>query len=441
MIDDWCQGVSLSQALGRVLVLASVLSTGVALAQDIQGQDPPTPNFGIAPAANTQRALADPPGVSARVIRGFHASLGVGLGYTDNAGRTPPGTETSDNFLALTPALGYKTNLGRHVLQITYAGFAERYQDLTNLDFANHRILAAMSFDITRKLQAGAYAGWAEVNEQRGTPGTPLLTVDPNKIEIISYGASASFGSRDARRMQVRGGVGREEWRFQNNNQQLRDRDYDRAFASVHYNPTDRTTVFLLGTYQDIDYTQESPGNLDSEETAIQVGAEWQATARTHGVITIGNLEKKYDNPSVDDFSGLTYTARIRWQPRSYSGVSVYASRRPEEADTVADNFFVSTMFGVSVDHGFTDRITGYAYLNFLNDDYNVTDREDDYTDFAIGADYIFRRWLSFGARYGRIERDSNVALAEYTENYFALTLRATYQHDAGSGSTVTRAE
>ena len=423
-------------ALMLVLVAVSVLSVGVTSAQNIGGIASPTPNFALPPAVNTQRALEDPPGVSERVLAGFHAALGVAVGYTDNAARLPE--KESDTIVAITPELGYKTNLGRHAFQIRYVGFAERYQDFSNLDFANHSILAALDFDISRRLAAGVYAGWAQVNEQVGTPGTPLLTLDPNKVEIVRAGATGSYGSTSARQMQLRAGVEGAEWRYKNNDQQARDRDYGRAHASIHYNPTAQTSVFLLGTYQDIDYTQESIGNLDSTETSIQIGAEWQATAKTRGTVSIGNLEKEYDDPTVDDYSGTTYTARIRWEPKSYTGVNLYASRRPEEADTVVDNFFVSTLFGISADHGFTNRITGYTYFNYINDDYNNSDRDDDYTDFGIGADYAFRRWLALGARYGRIERDSNVPLANYTENYFAITLRGTYQHYAGSSSTTS---
>ena len=62
-----------------------------------------------------------------------------------------------------------------------------------------------------------------------------------------------------------------------------------------------------------------------------------------------------------------------------------------------------------------------------VNDDFD-TGREDDLYDFGLGVNYAFRWWMSVGARYNYLKRDSNlvvdgVQVNDYEENIIGLTL------------------
>jgi len=417
---------------GIVLALAAIVvsaaPTSLVQAQSGGGNSAvPAPTYGIAPSANTQRALQNAPGVVDNVLAGFYASLGVAVGWTDNVNRVSSPAEESDTFTAFTPALGFRTNVGRHEASIDYTGYAERYQDFDNLNSMDNSLRAAMDFDFTEKLDAGIFAGFADVNERRGTSGSQIMQLEPNEVEIVDYGATLTYGTDAARHMQVRIGANAEDWRYQNNNQEFRDRDTTGAFGEIHYNATAKTSLFLLGTYRDFEYTEASATVPDSEETTIQGGVEWQATEKTTGRISVGTLNKDFKNPAVPDEDTLTYTARIRWQPQIRTGVNLYGSRRTEETNSALDNFYTSTLWGLNMDHSFADRWSGNAYYNNISDEYD-SGRDDTFNDFGVGVNYAFRRWLSLGARYGYIKRDSNIAVNNYKENYFAFTLQANYQ-------------
>lgn len=419
---------------GATLALAAIVIS-VAPASMVQAQSvrsnaaTPDPSYGIPPSANTQRALANAPGVTDKVLSGFYASLGVALGWTDNALRVPSDVKESDTVVVILPALGFKTDVGRHEASIDYSGYGESFQDFDKLSAMDHRVRAAMDFDLTEKLDAGIFAGYGDVNERRGTSGSQILQIEPNEVEIVDYGATLAYGTDAARHMQVRIGANAEDWRYQNNEQEFRDRDTIGAFSEIHYNVTAKTSVFLLGTYRDFEYTQANATTSDSEETTIQGGVEWEATEKTIGRISVGTLDKDFEDPTVPDEDGLTYTARIHWQPQTRTGVNLYGSRRTEETNSSDDNFYVSTLWGFRVDHSFADRWSGNAYYNNINDDYD-SGRDDKFHDFGIGVDYIFRSWLSLGARYGYIKRDSNIPPNNYEENYFAFTLQANYQQN-----------
>lgn len=414
-----------------IVALSALAVSAGAAAQYTGARGTPGASYGIPPALNTQQALADSPGDIAGLLDGFYASLGIGVGHTDNVGRVPSPLEQSDTFTAFLGALGYKTDVGRHQFAIDYNVYAERYQDFSNFDFTNQVVRGAFNFDITEKLKADVWARYGAVNELRGTSGTAITQVDPNKVDIWEVGADAVYGTYAARAMQIRLGVAAAEWRYQNNGQQPRDQDRNLAYGEIHYNVTAKSSLFLMGTIADIEYTDPSTTSSDSTETSVQVGGEWRATEKTRGRISVGKLDKDYDDPSIADQDTTTYTARVQWQPLTYTAVNLYGSRRFEESGALLSNDFVSTLWGISLDHSFADRWNAGAWYNFTNDDYD-TGREDDYDDFGLRLSYFFRRWLSLDARYGHIERSSNVPLNNYEENYYGININLRYDRTSG---------
>ena len=154
IIDDKIcrRGVTLVLAV----IMMSVVPAGMVQAQSVRNNVAmPAPSYGIPPSANTQRALADDPGVSDNVLSGFYASLGVAIGWTDNVNRVPSPAEDSDTVTVFTPALGYRTSVGRHEASIDYVGFAERYQDFDNLDAMDNRVRAAMEGATLENIRIG----------------------------------------------------------------------------------------------------------------------------------------------------------------------------------------------------------------------------------------------------------------------------------------------
>ena len=63
------------------------------------------------------------------------------------------------------------------------------------------------------------------------------------------------------------------------------------------------------------------------------------------------------------------------------------------------------------------------AYYNRIDDDFD-SGREDKIDDYGIGLVYHARRWLSLGFRYGKSERDSNRADANYDDTYYDIFLQ-----------------
>src|SRR3954471_8271796 len=87
-----------------------------------------------------------------------------------------------------------------------------------------------------------------------------------------------------------------------------------------------------------------------STETRYQIGAKWEATAKTSGIVKFGMLEKKFNSSGRTDFSGSSWDAAVRWSPLTYSVWDLYSSKVTNESTGTGD-FLLTQTYGVNWNH------------------------------------------------------------------------------------------
>ncbi|MDH3639561.1 MAG: outer membrane beta-barrel protein [Gammaproteobacteria bacterium] len=377
-------------------------------------------------AASVERGFNARPEFAEETFNGLYPSLEVMFDHHDNVFRRPEPEERSDTVVTIRPALLYRANLGRHEAQLRYSANIERYDEFSSEDTTDHGVSGIIKFDVTYKLDLDVFAEFLEAHEPRGTSASRLIPVEelasgPDEFELTRYGAELTYGRRESM-FQLLVGVTADEFRFTNNEQDGRDRDEDQLHATLYYNLSPRTSLFLRSTFDDIDF--RSPGSdLDNEETGYFLGARWEASAATTGEVGIGRVEKDFDSPARGEDDTSSYFGRIVWQPKPFSTVKIYASKTFEETTDLESDFIDSRLIGASWDHALTDRWALFLYWNETRDKFSGG-RRDELHDYGLGLDYAFRSWLTFGAGYGMFERDSNLAEAEFEDRILSLYLR-----------------
>ena len=398
-----------------------VAAAGVHLpssAQDYMGT--------LLPAQSTGRAIGPRPGVQRDVIIGFYPSVDIGLTNTDNALRTPD-NEQSDTNLDLGASLYYKNDLGtRHQFDVGYTGRITRYDEFDNRDSSNHQVEGAVLLDLSKIVDLDLFARLLKGTEDRGSSGSRLQQplADGDKFDRSSLGGILTFGRR-SNAVQFELGAGASEIDYTNNDQGDRDRDDSDLGARLYYNFSPITSIYLSGRERQIDY-QDRTLDRDSDETTLELGVRWEPTFLTTLDVAYGNLDKEFDNPTLQGYDSDTYRARLDWRPRDATKVGFYASKRTEESPEVPSSFFVSKLVGINLTQTIAGRFDLRAYLNDTKDDY-TSGRNDDITDIGLGLDYGLNSWLSIGGLFANIERDSSPDLASYDENRFTLLLRGNW--------------
>jgi hypothetical protein len=427
VIDKYKENSVLRSKTGRAFAggLAAVVVLSYSIEALAQG-----PQFGIAPSARTQRAVSDPPTQSRREDEGLYAAVGVAYSHRKNVRRESAAEdigEEGDSAVVVTPQAGYKRFIGRHSAEVNVATQFTRFEDLTDEDTETYTIKGLTNLDITQILDLDLFAAFTDATEPRGGSGTRLIQDrEPDEVEISSYGGVVTVGRR-AGRMQVAVGADRSQWRYQNNQQQFRDRDDDRVHGRVYYNIGPRSSVFVGAALTDIGFINRGTVNPDSEELAYEVGGRWDVTAKTTGQVSVGQTEKDFDDPARDDTDTTTLAGRLSWTPRDRTTLSVYGSRQFEESTSAADNFYISELIGISIHQSLGSRFNVFAYVNQTDDEFD-SGRRDEILDYGVGLDYSLRRWLSVGAQYSVIERDSNQPGNDFEDEIISLYLNGNFE-------------
>jgi hypothetical protein len=381
------------------------------------------------PEASTLRPAGPPPLISAEdILAGFYPSVTVSATQDNNVFRTETDTE-SDTAVAVSPALAYITNLGRHRFTAQYRGDYVYHDKYSDSDTSDNTLRGGLALDMTDRLQGSLGAGYTEGHEARGAAGSRFLVPgEPDKFHETSGDAMITYGRRIAT-LQLLGAVGVSQLRYTNNNQDARDRDANSLRLAAFYNFSPITSFFLEGRRTDINYTETVAGlpNRDSVDTSYYLGARWEATAATVGEVRVGTTKKEFDNPSQADFSGSSYIGRVQWAPVTYSVFDFYASRTTQESTLLDSSYVLSTLYGVDWNHDLTERWRLDAFAEWDTDEYQAGGK-DKLQSYGIGTAYNLLTWLDVGARYAHSTRNSDLAGFDYDDDLITLFLTAARQ-------------
>lgn len=196
-----------------------------------------------------------------------------------------------------------------------------------------------------------------------------------------------------------------------------------RAYARYNHRASATTTLFIDYEYLTRDY--DTPG-IDYTVNSPTIGIEYRFDPTLTGVARAGYF---WQNPEIydgqDGFNGmLSLTQRDR--VTTYSLILEGGYR--EEYFTVENLGFTQYYrASVVVNHRMTERFTVGLIGIVERTDYAQSPRKDWLYTADATADYRILRWLTFGARVGYGEDDSNIPAASYDEWHAFVTLTASY--------------
>lgn len=403
-------------------------------------------NNGVSPATNTFRSFNDSSLTRDRDVQNaldllsdFYPSLVVSYTRHDNI-RRRNSVEEDDTRLTIEPSLAYRNDFGRHSLYLSGSGQFNIHDEFEEEDAEAINLRGLVRFDLTKRFDLEVNGALSDTFEERGVSGGrtlgslgQVLNIDeldegPDEVDITIFGADLIYG-RGISRLNAVIGFERTTTEFSNNFQgddfrfADRDRDSDSVHLDLSYEIGDRLKLFGRIERTDIDFDREFE-TLDSEQDTVLVGLRWSPSAKFNGVVGVGSQDKDFDLASREDFDGSTYYANLNYAIKPYSVISLNASESVEEAGDDTSDFFVSQLIGFSWSHALSERWSIGAFTKTINDEFN-NGREDDFDDFGLNIDYKWRRWLTAGLQFGKLERDSNTAGIPYEDEYIGITFRS----------------
>jgi hypothetical protein len=363
----------------------------------------------------------DPAGVR---FGGFDLNASLELAATSNDNIFAEETNTnSDIIVSLSPKARLSSHWSRHALSVEAGGTFPRYQDFSSEEVNTGYARANGRYDVGPNTSISGSAGVAHLVESRldpdGSPqGAPPVEYDSTDLGV---GVRHNFSS-----FSVSASAGRSEYNY-DGAQSFRDFTQDGVTGQIEAQVTPRIGLLLEATADKRDYNN-SP-TLNSEGQTYLVGATLHLTDLLRGRLAVGEFNRDYDGTPGNSFSesGLAVDANLEWYVTRLTTVTLTGSRNTEDTVGATTAFpYISTRYGVRVDHELLRNLIVGAGAGFGTRDYDGTTLTDDVTHFDVGADYLVSRRWAIRARYDHDELASSGAGSagrDYEVNRFTVGL------------------
>ena len=351
-------------------------------------------------------------------------TVGIQQKYDDNI-FSQATNEVSSAVTVFKPQLQLLAEQDANAVALTYFGDYGRYASSSDDNYADHTLSLDARLEANDQNRLALSASLAKLHDARGegsSEGSIATTrPEPDEYDSNSLSATYDFG-RESALLGLELSADRTDIEYTNNlaETQYRNRN-DSGMSGKFYGrlaPKTRFFVELAQTDIEYDVLPLSEESLNSEEQNTSLGMDWEVTGRTSGSIKIGRVKKDFDAIARNDLTLTNWKANVLWSPKTYSRLSLSASKAPRETNGTG-TFIESTDYSAQWSHDWSDYLHGAVNIGFGKEDYVDDTRSDDRTSYGVSVKYDLDRWVSLTAGYSYTERDSNQNTFDFERSQF----------------------
>jgi len=352
----------------------------------------------------------------------LYPSAFLGLGRNDNL-LTTNTRQISSNFLRFYPKMVAELKKKGDRYTALASMDAVRYSNSSQDNVTNSEFQVAGDNYFSSRASAGWSLGRLDGSDARGSTDRAIL-LSPDLWHTNSINGRLIYGAQEATG-RVELDLGRQDKTYENN--RLTTVGSDKTVNSVagrgYFRVGTRTLALLEVRQATADYDIANSPNSGTERK-YYAGLTWEATAATTGIVKVGRMTKDFDLNGLENYSGGSWEAAVRWTPVSYSTFDLNTSRSTEDS-TGYGNFTLNTGTTVAWNHRWTQSLSTRVGFGLLTTDYAGTNRSDRTKNYSLAADYAVLRWLKVGVDFARTDNSSNDARSAYVRNIGMFTLNA----------------
>ncbi|GKT11818.1 MAG: polysaccharide biosynthesis protein VpsM [Thiomicrorhabdus sp.] len=302
--------------------------------------------------------------------------------------------------------LGFEGNKGLYELSYALDHQLNHATNVTNLTNQSINATAEMEFDVRNALDLSlSYTKTQSIDAINVVGGSSMQNM-ANLNGLYVYGAdTASFN--------VELGFNAVQMRSDDGLNLDLERDTNAVDLAFVYRVSPKTRLVAEAKSSQNDYTSNDA--LDSTNTAMLVGARWDATAKTTGRAKIGKETKDFDAVGTNSATLSNWEVSIDWTPLSYSVITFNTKQMIEEGSLGANSVNNRTS-GVAWQHAWASGIGSQLSLSSTSKEYSST-RTDTLNSASVGLKYAVERWMDVGLDYQYSDQDSDTLAQKFTRN------------------------
>jgi hypothetical protein len=372
-----------------------------------------------------------PAGVRAGAFTLYPAVELIG-GYDSNPGRVPGGSGAS--LYTVAPELLVQSNWSRHELKAdlrgSYNGYSPDETPTLSRPYFNGKVDGRI--DVTHDTRIDLNG---RLLVSTDNPGSPNLQANIAKLPVFTTaGGSVGLGQQFNRLdLSVKGDVERTVYQASSltdgTTASNDDRDYNQyggtLRTSYELSPGVKPYVEVEADTRVHDLNTDFFGyQRDSNGLSGLVGSTFKLTNLLTGDIGIGYGKRSYQDPRLEQISGLIGNASLVWTANALTTVKLIGTSAVAETVIPGVSGELSRDIGLQLDHSFRRWLIGTVKIGFGVDDYVGLDRQDNRYSAGLGLTYKLNRSIQIKGEFQQNWLRSNVAGTDYTSSVFLLGVR-----------------
>jgi hypothetical protein len=166
--------------------------------------------------------------------------------------------------------------------------------------------------------------------------------------------------------------------------------------------------------------------NRDSDSVTARVGSTFELSRQLIGEISVGYLNRRYQDASLKDLSGLVADASLIWLASALTTVTFTAKSASDESIVADVSGVLRRDINFQVDQAFRRWLIGTVKGGVGLDTYESFGPSREDTRFFLAAAMVYKMSREWQAR-AEVRRDwlnSNAPAADYTANTFLVGIK-----------------
>jgi len=337
----------------------------------------------------------------------------TGLIFDDNILSQSSG-ENDSSILTIAPSVVFLLDDGVNNYEFDL-GIEKGYVDSSSED---NYLDAYMAF--SSHLEAGMMSRWdiyAELSRETEARGTGLTEATPDRFnEPLEYDIKTAAIDYEYGALTTQMRIAFElkfidkEYKNFKSFTAAKDKDSVKFGSTFFYSTNSKTDAFIELSqnrirYDQIDYTGIS---RDSDDIRALVGVQWEPSAFLTATIKLGQQKKSFTDSGRKDFSGLSWSFGVDWNPLTYTTVSLEYSKAAKDPYLQGD-YINETAIDISWKHRWSDELSSKFAFSNSEEDYGgfAVARNDDTQTLDLSVSYSVLRWLDISLFAKYIDKDS----------------------------------
>jgi hypothetical protein len=365
----------------------------------------------------------------------YYPAIELIAGHDSNPERTANGAAAS--FFTVAPELKMRSDWLRHDFKADLRGSYNWYSPDTvpslSRPYLNGK--ADGRIDVTRDTRIDLDARVLLSTDNPNSPNLPAGLAELPTFTTV--GGSAGIGQKFNRLdLSLKGGVERTVYQDSKLLDGTMSSNEDRNFnqyavigrAGYELRPGVIPFVEVQTDTRKHDLPVDVSGfRRDSDGLTAKAGSTFEVSRLLTGEIAVGWTQRKYQDPRLENLSGLIGNASLVWEASALTKMRLTASSTVGESTVPDVSGILYRDIGLTVEHAFRRWLVGFAKAGFGLDDYVGIEREDKRYYLGAGITYKLDRNWQLKGEYRHEWLDSTAPANNYSADVFLAGVRWQY--------------